>query len=249
MDAAKTVDATFASGVVLLTVTTNTGTGNGSVASSPPGIDCPDVTCQAFFANPTVVTLSEAPNAFSVFDQWTGAGSTNGSGQRVVTMDADKTVNAVFTLVPDLSATVSDHAGIVPDSGGAVAWTVVVGDNVNNEDPSGNVTITSVFAAGLTSVAWTCSASASTACDNGSGSGNLNETVTLPAGETLTFAVTATAPAGTGTLLNTATVSTDPAEVNVANNTATGAVRYQTEFNDGFESGTLNLWLGGHTPP
>jgi hypothetical protein len=84
------------------------GTGTGSVHSSPAGISCPG-TCVAPFAASPPVTLYASPEA-SCFSQWTGACSGNGSCS--VTVDANKTVNAEFagpvrvgtTLYPSLTA-------------------------------------------------------------------------------------------------------------------------------------------------
>ena len=69
------------------------GTGGGTVTSSPAGVDC-GTTCTATFSGSTVVTLSAAPNAASVFAGWSGACS--GLSTCVVTMDAAKSVTATF---------------------------------------------------------------------------------------------------------------------------------------------------------
>jgi uncharacterized repeat protein (TIGR02543 family) len=45
--------------------------GNGSVSSSPPGIDCPG-DCGELYADTTVVTLTATPSAGYAFQQWTG---------------------------------------------------------------------------------------------------------------------------------------------------------------------------------
>ena len=78
--------------------------------------------------------------------------------------------------------------------------------------------------AGVTFTGWTCVASAGSACGNPSGSGPINELVTLLNGGNATYTVTAAVASGaTGTISNTATV-TAPATVvdpNSANNTAT----------------------------
>ena len=48
------------------------GSGNGTVTSDPPGIDC-GATCAAVFDEGTLVTLTPAPDADSAFTGWTGA--------------------------------------------------------------------------------------------------------------------------------------------------------------------------------
>jgi hypothetical protein len=80
--------------VYTLTVS-STGTGSGAVNSVPLGIDC-GVTCTAGFDRGTVVTLTATPAGGSAFAGWMGAVCT-GTGDCVVTMDATKSVTAVFS--------------------------------------------------------------------------------------------------------------------------------------------------------
>lgn len=87
-----------------LTVTKE-GTGNGTVVSSPAGIECGG-TCSAEFAKETKVTLTASPDSESLFVSWKGceAGGVNGR-QCKVTMDKSKTVYAKFTTAYDVSVT------------------------------------------------------------------------------------------------------------------------------------------------
>jgi hypothetical protein len=77
-----------------LTVT-KTGTGSGTVTSSPPGIDCGS-TCSAHFPSGTSVTLTASPNTGSTFTGWSGA-CTGSSPTCVVSMTQAKIVTATFT--------------------------------------------------------------------------------------------------------------------------------------------------------
>jgi C1A family cysteine protease len=73
------------------------GTGIGTVISSPSGIDC-DITCtsqSAPFFEGTPVTITATPDPDSVFGGWTGSGC-SGTGDCVVTITADTTVTATF---------------------------------------------------------------------------------------------------------------------------------------------------------
>ncbi|MBK8321692.1 MAG: DUF4214 domain-containing protein [Betaproteobacteria bacterium] len=95
MTAAATVTATFdltAPTTHSLSVT-RIGTGSGSVASLPAGIDC-GATCTASFANGSTVTLTPTPAAGSVFVGWSG--SCSGSGACSITLGSGATVAAQF---------------------------------------------------------------------------------------------------------------------------------------------------------
>jgi hypothetical protein len=82
-------------------LTTNiTGTGSGSVNSSPAGINITSGTASAAFIGGTPVTLFATPEAGSQFSGWSGA--CTGSGDCTLTMDANKTVTATFNLLPNV---------------------------------------------------------------------------------------------------------------------------------------------------
>jgi uncharacterized repeat protein (TIGR01451 family) len=126
-------------------------------------------------------------------------------------------------LLADLSVTMSDGLATV-QPGQVVTYTITV----SNAGPSGVglATVTDTIPAALTGATWTCTVPAATgyACGAASGSGNIGTTVSLPAGGTATFTLTATVAANaTGNLANTVTVTppagtTDPTG---ANNSAT----------------------------
>ena len=98
------------SGSYALTVA-KSGTGSGTVTSSPSGISC-GATCSASYTSGTVVTLGQTPAAGSAFAGWSGACAGTGSCQ--LTMDAAKSVTASFS-VPSLSindvALTEGHSG------------------------------------------------------------------------------------------------------------------------------------------
>ncbi|HEX5375526.1 MAG TPA: hypothetical protein VFW48_05140, partial [Solirubrobacterales bacterium] len=79
------------------------GTGSGTVASNPAGIECGG-TCKASFETNQKVTLTASPSAGSTFVSWKGCekGGVNGR-QCTVTMDAAKTVNAKFLMAYDVT--------------------------------------------------------------------------------------------------------------------------------------------------
>lgn len=76
---------------------TKSGTGSGTVSSSPAGIDCGSA-CSAAFASGSAVTLSAAPASGSTFAGWSGACS--GAGQCSVSVSGAVDVGASFATVP-----------------------------------------------------------------------------------------------------------------------------------------------------
>ncbi len=96
MGAAALVSATFTRITYLLSVG-RAGTGGGTVASTPAGIDC-GATCAASYDTGTAVTLSATPDATSIFGGWSGAGC-SGTGSCIVTVDAARSVTATFTRI------------------------------------------------------------------------------------------------------------------------------------------------------
>ena len=103
------------------------GTGSGTVASNPPGIDC-GTTCTASFGANTNVTLTAPPAVGSAFAGWSGA-CTNTVGSCTVSMTAAQSVSATFVsntnsvsmtsgwnLVGNGTQTVIDVAGSFGDA-------------------------------------------------------------------------------------------------------------------------------------
>jgi hypothetical protein len=77
-----------------LTLTTS-GTGSGTVSSSPSGIEC-STTCSASYTSGTSITLTATPAEGSTFTSWSGCGSVSGD-TCIVTLTADTQVTAAFT--------------------------------------------------------------------------------------------------------------------------------------------------------
>jgi uncharacterized repeat protein (TIGR01451 family) len=173
-----TLQVTTTINVRTLTVT-KTGTGTGTVTSSPPGINCGTV-CVAGFDDGTVVTLTAVPDAGSKFDGWSGDPDCS-DGQ--VTMDADKTCTATFTLLTaGLSLTKAD----TPDPvtyGSNVTYTLTVTNN--GPDPATNVTLTdtlpttNVIFVSATPSQGTCSGTTTITCHLGTINNGANATVTV----------------------------------------------------------------------
>jgi hypothetical protein len=140
---ARTVSATVNLKSYALTLT-GSGTGNGTVTSSPAGISCnlssgtATGACTANFAAGTQVSLTPSAGNGSAFGGWTGACS--GSGTCQVAMDGAKSATAAFNAV------VVTHAVTVAGAG--------TGSGTVTSSPAGlSCTITNGAAGG------TCSAS------------------------------------------------------------------------------------------
>ena len=134
--------------------------------------------------------------------------------------DTDDTVRRA-----DIQVTKTDGiTNAVP--GTAITYTVAV----TNAGPSnaGSVSVVDTVPAALTGITWTCSATAGSSCTAASGSGNsISTSANLNASGVATYVINGTlnpaTPAGTNTLVNTATATLGPGitEINAANNTAT----------------------------
>jgi len=104
MTAARNVTASFTH---LLTVS-KSGSGTGTVTSTPAGINCGS-TCSANYSNGSLVTLSAGADANAAFTGW--AGACTGTGPCTVTMDAAKNVTAFFTRQQYLLAVSKNGTG------------------------------------------------------------------------------------------------------------------------------------------
>ena len=123
--------------------------------------------------------------------------------------------------IADLAITKSDGVASVT-SGTSTTYTIVV----SNNGPSGvtGATVSDILPAAISSDAFTAVGSGGASGFTASGSGNINDTVDLPAGSTITYTLNANiSSSATGNLVNTATVTapagvTDP---DLSNNSAT----------------------------
>ncbi|MCZ3389096.1 MAG: hypothetical protein LH645_08235 [Actinomycetia bacterium] len=124
MDSNQSVGAVFSLKPVPtdLSVTKN-GTGAGSVASAPAGIDC-GTTCTHAFDSGTTVDLTAAADAGSTFSGWSGPCS--GTGSCSIELNSAVEVFATFAL-----------KAYQPDGRVAVGSGAVAGDGVYNKTGKG----------------------------------------------------------------------------------------------------------------
>jgi len=168
MSSNKGVTATFNSaptGPYTLAVG-KSGTGSGTVTSSPAGINC-GTDCSESYSSGTSVTLTASAAAGSTFAGWSGACS--GTGSCVVSMSSDKSVTATFTLEPPLptacdltsanwSSTEVEEGALV---GMNVAGTDCVDEALSFNIYRGSTSITTVYGV-FPSSSWTAEPESST---------------------------------------------------------------------------------------
>jgi uncharacterized repeat protein (TIGR01451 family) len=135
---------------------------------------------------------------------------------------ANNSATDTDTLSPqsDLAITKTDGVTTV-NQGGSTTYTVTA-SNAGPSNASG-ATVADALPVEITAATWTCVGAGGGTC-TASGSGNINDTVNLPSGASVTYTISATiSGSATGTLVNTATVTapgtvTDPTP---GNNSAT----------------------------
>jgi Divergent InlB B-repeat domain/RTX calcium-binding nonapeptide repeat (4 copies) len=205
MDAAKSVTATFVPGRIL-TVST-AGTGGGTVTSSPSGINCGS-DCAETYLDGQSVTLTATPDATSTFTGWSGSGC-SGTGNCVLTMNADKSVTATFTRI-----TFNLHVDRTMPNGSSGTVTsspsgINCGSDCDESYVTGTeVTLTATADSGSAFVSWS-------GCDSTNGN---QCTVTMSAAKNVTatfkkvwdLTVTKTTPGGGGA----GTVTSSPSGIN-----------------------------------
>jgi hypothetical protein len=158
-----------------------TGTGSGTVTSSPAGISC-GATCESSFEPGTLVKLTGAPAAGSKAVVWTGCDAVNGSNQCEVTVSGTKEVTAKFDLIPSFQLSVTKNgtgAGTVTSApseincGGTCAASYAEGTLVK---------LTGTPGANSKAVVWS-------GCDKVNGSGECEVTMGAAKSVTATFDV------------------------------------------------------------
>ncbi len=147
-----------------------------------------------------------------------GVATDSAGNNNTASTSLDNTVT--FVGPTDLSITKTD--GVTSASAGSTVAYTIIATNIG-PNPAIGATVTDTFTAAISSVTWGCVGSGGGICA-ASGTGNINQPVTLPVGGTVTFVAAATiSPNATGNLVNTATVipSIGTNDPNPANNMAT----------------------------
>lgn len=112
-------------------------------------------------------------------------------------------------LVPTADLGITKTDGVTSAVAGATVTYTITATNAGPSDSPQSV-VADTFPAAVTAVAWTCVASGTT-CPAPNGTGDINATVDLPVGASITYTAVATiAPDATGPLANVATVAAGP---------------------------------------
>ncbi|MDX2428678.1 MAG: IPTL-CTERM sorting domain-containing protein [Xanthomonadales bacterium] len=132
------------------------------------------------------------------------------------------TATDTITILPEVDVSVTKDDGVTSAApGGSLTYTIVASNAGPSADPS--VTLTDTFPAVLICTHTSVAAGGATG-NTAAGAGNLTETLSMPAGSSVTYTASCTIDSdAAGTLSNTATVVTSIPDNNSANNSATDA--------------------------
>ncbi|MGI8829971.1 MAG: InlB B-repeat-containing protein, partial [Candidatus Limnocylindria bacterium] len=137
------------------------GAGAGSVSSDPAGIDC-GADCAETYPAGTAVSLTATPEPGSTFTGWSG--DCTGTGPCELSMDADHSVTATFTVVThDLDVTL---AGAGSGSVSSDPAGIDCSSDCSETYPDGTaVTLTAAPEPGSTFTGWSADCSGTASCE------------------------------------------------------------------------------------
>ncbi len=149
----RTVNATFTQ----LHTLTVAKTGNGTVTSTPVGIDC-GADCTEAYSTGTSVTLTATPDTGWTFAGW--GGSCSGTGACVVTLTTARTVTATFNPPPMLTVTRTGNGTITSVPAG-----ITCGNDCTEAYARGtSVTLTATPDVGSAFTGWTGACTGTGSC-------------------------------------------------------------------------------------
>jgi hypothetical protein len=130
------------------------GTGSGTVTSSPSGIDCGS-TCSATYNENTLVTLTATPATGSTFTGWSGG--CTGTGTCTLTMTGNLTTTAIFGLETacTYSSVVNPKNYSSPKAGTVTLTVKGTGETKTTACPDPAITISDTWMIPTTSSGWT----------------------------------------------------------------------------------------------
>jgi uncharacterized repeat protein (TIGR01451 family) len=173
---------------------------------------------------------------------------------------ADLSIVKTDNVGGTFNSSTNDTTGGTVEAGASITYTVEVSNT--GPDAANGATVSDLAASALTDVSWTAVASGGASGFTTSGTGNIIDTVDLPADSTITYTINATVLASaSGSLSNTANL-TPPASVTDTNSTesSTDTVTvtpqvtadlsiFQTDNVGGTFNSSTNDTTGGEAPP
>ena len=180
-------------------------------------------------------TLSGTPGVADFSAVLTDTGGTANGG---IAASAPVPFRIVVPLSGDLAITLGNGQGIVP-AGSTATWEAVVANG--GPSTASGARVQFAVPTGLSNATWTCTPVALATCPAASGSGGIDQLVTLPNGGGLRYRLTATVSAAIGATIAASASITAPATVvdpDPQDNTATDSdpVVGEDVFGDDFES-------------
>lgn len=160
IDAAKTVTAAYEEVSRQSLSVVRNGNGQGTVTSTPPGINC-GLICAGGFPDGSMVVLTATPASNSTFAGWSGP--CTGTAACTVTMSASQSVTATFTRTtyPLTASTDGTGGGSVTSTPAGIACP---GDCAESYQPNTPVTLTATPDATSTFAGWSGACTGTAAC-------------------------------------------------------------------------------------
>lgn len=174
---------------------------------------------------PGVYTLAESGPSGYTPSAWSCPGGALSGNQ--LTLSQDQNITCTITnrhREADLQITKTPKNGSATP-GNQVVWTIIAQNN--GPDDVIGATITDTLPAGIASATVAAVGTGGASGYSAAGSGNIADTVNMPAGSTVTYTVTANIkPGETANLINTAVIGApaDPADPNPTNNSDTSTI-------------------------
>jgi len=223
------VNTAFPNGLSFVSMGSYTGTGDVSIPGITVTLTAPSSGASGLFSNnstTTITTTNAIGQAAESFTANAAAGGPYAVVASVTTTGSDHFPDLVFALTntpavaSDLSVTISDSKSFA--QGGKANLYTIVAHNAGPSDVVG-ATVSDTMPPNLVDAIWECTPDTGATC-TASGSGNISDSVNLPNGKSVTYALSVTVVANPEhPVQNTVTVTAPNgvSDANALNNSAT----------------------------
>jgi uncharacterized repeat protein (TIGR01451 family) len=213
-----------------------------NTSAGPYNFVGPDGTANSFFATSGASLSQFNGNRYLKYRAYL---ATNSSGSTPVLSEATWCYTTAVSA--DLSITNTDGA-LTEIPGTPVTYTITASNSAGSSSVTG-ATVTDTFPQALSACTWSCTGTSGGTCP-ASGSGNINNSVNLPAGASVSFLATCSiAASATGTLTNTASISSSTADPAPGNNSVNDVdtLTPQADLSISNSDGAASVSAGGTT--